>query len=82
MSVALKPRYTFRPGALDAIMRSRNLTSDTQLAAIIGVREEDVQKLRAGAAVTAAVALRVAAMQGDTHYLAAWFDLADDRIAA
>lgn len=82
MSVAFKPRYTFRPGALDAIMRSRNLTSDVQLAAIIGVTVDDVQKLRAGAAVTARVALRVSAMQGDPDYLAAWFDLVDDRAAA
>ena len=82
MNAIPKPRYTFRPGALDAIMRSRNLTSDTQLAAVLGVRLEDVPKLRAGAAVNAAVALRVAAMQGDDKYLAAWFDLVDDRVAA
>lgn len=50
MNAIQKPRYTFRPGALDAIMRSRNLTSDTQLAAVLGVRLEDVPKLRAGAA--------------------------------
>lgn len=82
MSATHKPRYTFRPGALDHIMRSRNLSTDAQLAAIIGVRLEDLPKLRAGAAVTAGVALRVAAMQGDSKYLAAWFDLADDRTAA
>lgn len=82
MNATFKPRYTFRPGALDAIMRSRNLTTDAQLAAIIGVRLEDLPKLRAGAAVTAEVALRVASIQGDTQYLAAWFDLVDDRVAA
>lgn len=78
MAVIAPPRYTFRPGALDAIMRSRNLQTDEQLALLIGVRTTDIPKLRAGAKVTAEVALRVAAIQGDTHYIAAWFDQAEE----
>lgn len=78
---ATKPRFTFRPGALDAIMRSRNLTTDEQLALFIGVFKEDLPKLRAGAPVSAELALRVAALQGDTHYLAAWFDQVNDQAA-
>lgn len=66
--------YRFRPGALDHIQRSRNLTTDAQLAAAIGVRGDDVQKLRAGAPVSVRLALKVAAMQGDEHYLAGIFE--------
>lgn len=72
--IATAPIYRFRPGALDHIMRSRNLTSDSQLAAAIGVRLEDLQKLRAGAAVSARVALKVSALQGDEQYIAGLFE--------
>lgn len=77
------PLYRFRPGALDHIMRSRNLTSDTQLAAVIGVSTDDLAKLRAGAAVTARVAIRVSAMQGDEQYISGLFEtVTPDRVAA
>lgn len=72
--IATAPIYRFRPGALDHIMRSRNLTSDSQLAAAIGVRLGDLPKLRAGAAVSARVALKVSALQGDEHYIAGLFE--------
>lgn len=72
--IATAPIYRFRPGALDHIMRSRNLTSDSQLAAAIGVRLEDLPKLRAGAAVSARVALKVSALQGDEQYIAGLFE--------
>ncbi|WP_257202977.1 hypothetical protein [Corynebacterium cystitidis] len=81
MATITKPRYTFRPGALDAIMRSRNLTTDDQLALFIGVRREDLEKLRAGYPVSAEVALRVSALQGDQNYIAAWFDRVRDTAA-
>ena len=74
--------YRFRPGALDHIMRSRNLTSDSQLAAAIGVRLDDLQKLRAGAAVSARVALKVSALQGDEHYITGLFEPANCNNAA
>ena len=70
-----KPRYTFRPGALEAIQRSRNITTDEQLALYIGIEPKHLEKVRAGYPVSAEVALRVAALQGDKNYLAAWFDL-------
>nr|DAO89832.1 MAG TPA: hypothetical protein [Caudoviricetes sp.] len=72
------PRYTFRPGALDHIMRSRNLHSDDQLAAFIGCRVDDLAKLRAGYPVTARLALKVSALQGDRHYIAGYFDPVED----
>lgn len=82
MAVLTPPRFTFRPGALDAIMRSRNLHTEEQLALLIGVRTADIPKLRAGAKVTAELALRVSALQGDKNYIAGYFDRVDDPIAA
>lgn len=76
------PRFTFRPGALDAIMRSRNVQTDEQLALLIGVCTTDIPKLRAGAKVTAELALRVAALQGDKSYIGAWFDQVEEQEAA
>lgn len=55
-------------------MRSRNVNTDAQLALLIGVRDKDLEKIRAGWPVTAEVALRVSALQGDQNYIAAWFD--------
>ena len=82
MTVMAQPRFTFRPGALDAIMRSRNLQTEEQLALLIGVRTADIPKLRAGAKVTAELALRVSALQGDKNYIAAWFDQVKEQEAA
>lgn len=81
MAVMTPPRFTFRPGALDAIMRSRNLQTEEQLALLIGVHTTDVPKLRAGAKVTAELALRVSALQGDKNYIAAWFDQVEETAA-
>lgn len=74
MHTTHEPRYRFRPGALDHIMRSRNLTTDTQLASAIGVSTEDLPKLRAGAMVSARLALKVSALQGDEDYIIGYFD--------
>lgn len=82
MAQLAKPRYTFRPGALEAIARSRNLHTDEQLALYIGVRTADLQKVRAGAAVSAEVALRVSALQGDKNYIAGYFDQVERVTAA
>ena len=81
MAVIAPPRFTFRPGALDAIMRSRNLQTEEQLTLLIGGYPADIPKLRAGAKVTAELALRVAALQGDKDYIAAWFDRVDEQAA-
>lgn len=82
MAVMAPPRFTFRPGALDAIMRSRNLQTEEQLALLIGVHTADIPKLRAGAKVTAELALRVSALQGDKNYIGAWFDQVEEQEAA
>lgn len=67
-------RYRFRPGALDHIMRSRNLTTDAQLAALIGVRTEDLPRLRAGTPVTPELAMYISTIQGDEHYITGLFE--------
>ena len=82
MAHTMKPRYTFRPGPLDAIARSRNLHTDEQLALFIGIRPVDLPKVRAGAAVSAEVALRVSALQGDKNYIAGYFDQVEHATAA
>ena len=55
--------------------------TEEQLALLIGVRPEDMPKLRAGAKVTAELALRVSALQGDKSYIGAWFDQAENAAA-
>lgn len=67
--------YRFRPGALDTICASRNLATDDQLAALIGVTPDDLRRLRRGAPCNANLALRVCAIQGTEDYISAWFDV-------
>lgn len=82
MSTPHTCRYRFRSGALDNIMRTRNLQSDEQLAVAIGVWPEDIAKLRAGYKVSPELAVRVCALQGDRDYIAGYFDRVDDEQAA
>ncbi|WP_211440091.1 hypothetical protein [Corynebacterium glutamicum] len=70
--------YRFRPGALDAIARSRNFTSDQQLALYVGVKPEQLPLLRSGAEVSERLATRLSALQGDEHYVSAWFDSVEE----
>lgn len=44
MQARKQSRYRFRPGALEAIMRSRNVNTDAQLALLIGVHDKDLEK--------------------------------------
>ncbi|MHC9840556.1 hypothetical protein ACQX0D_11770, partial [Corynebacterium diphtheriae] len=45
MGTLTAPRFRVRPGALEHIMRSRNLRTDKQLAAALGVRLDDLRVL-------------------------------------
>lgn len=74
--------YRFRPGALDAIARSRNYITDKQLAEHIGIKPDKLPLLRAGAEVSERLALRVSALQGDEYYIGAWFDEVNHQEAA
>lgn len=74
--------FRFRPGALDTICASRNLATDTQLAALLGVTPEDLRRLRNGSPCNAQLALRVCAIQGTDEYISAWFDVVHPQHAA
>lgn len=63
------PRFRVKPGALDHIMRTRHLTTDTQLAAVLGVHVEQLPALRAGAPITPLLAQHIATIQGDQDYV-------------
>lgn len=81
--IAMQARtYRFRPGALDAIARSRRFDTDEQLALYVGVRTDQLPMLRAGAEVSERLATRLSALQGDEHYISAWFDQVNDIKAA
>lgn len=73
------PTYRFRSGALDHIMRSRNLTTDRQLAQLIGVDIENLPPLRAGAEVSMELALHVSIIQGDERYISGLFEKVEHR---
>lgn len=66
--------YRFRPGALDTIASQTGRTTERQLAALLGIDQEQLAKVRHGAIVGAPMALRVSALMGTEDYLAAWFD--------
>lgn len=67
--------FTFRPGAVDHIKKTRNFGSDEQLAAALMVGLDELDSLRRGETpVTAEYALHIAGMQGDHHYLSGLFD--------
>lgn len=82
MNATTATQYRFRPGALDHIMRSRNLTTDAQLAALVGVRLTDLPRLRAGSPITPELAMYVSTIQGDEHYLTGLFEVAEPAAAA
>lgn len=67
--------FTFRPGAVDHIKKTRNFGSEEQLANALFVGVEELDGLRRGETpVTADYALYIAGMQGDSHYLAGLFE--------
>ncbi|MDN6707411.1 hypothetical protein [Corynebacterium glyciniphilum] len=75
--------YRFRDGALDAISRSKNCRSESELAAILGIRDEQLDRVRHGALVGLPMAVHVAKLMGTDGYLGAWTELVTaDPIAA
>lgn len=75
--------YRFRDGALDAISRAKNCHSESELAAILGIRDDQLDKVRHGALVGFPMAVHVAKLMGTDGYLGAWTELVTaDPIAA
>ena len=72
MATTIAPRYRVRPGVLDHIMRTRRLTSDDQLAAALGTTIDRLGDMRAGAPITARMALHIATLQGDGDFIAGY----------
>ena len=69
VTTSTAPRWRVRPGVLDHIMRTRRLTTEEQLAAVLGVDPSVLPELRAGALITARMALHIATLQGDSDFI-------------
>lgn len=63
-----------RPGVIEQIKRDRNITSDTQVGAILGVGPAEVDAMRHGAHISADMALQVASVQGSGFDLSQWVE--------
>lgn len=75
-------RIRLRDGVVDQIKRDRNLDSDAQLGAVLGVTISEVERLRHGAAVSPEMALLVATIQGDGFDLSRWVEQIEDEAVA
>lgn len=72
-----------RSGVIEQIKRERNVESDSQVGAILGVTPQEVEQMRHGASISAAMALRVASVQGTGFDLSQWVEYAADaRVSA
>lgn len=72
MDTISAPRFRVRPGVLDHIMRTRRLQTEEQLAAALGTTVDCLGDMRAGAPVTARMALHIATLQGDGDFIAGY----------
>lgn len=75
-------RIRLRRGVIDQIKRDRNLDSDAQIAAVLGVTVAEVEQLRHGAAISPEMALLVATIQGDGFDLSRWVEAIDSEAVA
>ncbi|WP_141746279.1 hypothetical protein, partial [Corynebacterium sp. HMSC064H12] len=73
------PRFRVRPGVLDHIMRTRRLQTEEQLAAALGTTVDRLPDLRSGAPITARMALHIAALQGDSDFVAGYCGLSKEK---
>lgn len=60
----MRSKMRVRKGLLDQMKESMKLTTDSQLAVVLDETVEGVEKLRDGAPVSWATALRIAALRG------------------
>lgn len=77
-----RPIYRFRDGALDAISRQLNLRSESQLAGVLGITDQQLDKVRHGATVGFPMAARVAKVTGTGDYVGAWVELVTEQPVA
>ena len=67
-------KLRLRDGVIEKIMKDRNLKSDEQVAAILGVDLCELSQIRAGAPISRAMALHVATVQGTSFDLSPWVE--------
>ena len=67
-------KLRLRNGVIEAIKRDRHFDSDSQVAAALGVSVSDLDRIRHGAAVSPALALQVASVQGTGFDLSEWVE--------
>lgn len=75
-------KLRLKSGVIDQIKKDRNLASDAQAAAILGVTVDQVEAMRHGAAISPAMALHVAVVQGSGYDLSRWAEPLTSTIAA
>lgn len=71
-------KLRMRQGAIEQIRRERNLSTEGQVAAVLGVTKNEVEEMRRGHEVSPAMALRVATIQGTGFDLSEWVETIDD----
>lgn len=72
-----------RSGVIEQIKRERNVESDSQVGAILGVTPQEVEQMRHGARISAAMALQVASVQGTGFDLSRWVEfVTNERVSA
>ena len=69
-------KIRFRHGVIDVMKRDRNLDSDAQAAAVLGIGVDDVERLRQGALISGEMALQFAAVQGTGTRIDQWVEYA------
>lgn len=67
-------KIRLRQGVIEKIKQDRNLESDFQVAAILGVTAEEVDRMRHGAAISPIMAAHVAVIQGSGFNLSPWVE--------
>ncbi|MFT4088169.1 MAG: hypothetical protein QM658_13670 [Gordonia sp. (in: high G+C Gram-positive bacteria)] len=67
-------RLRLRRGAIDDMKTARNFTTDSQVAAALGVTTTELDHMRNGAQISPEMALQFAAVQGTGYNLSAWVE--------
>lgn len=75
-------KLRLREGVIEQIKRDRNLDSDHQVAAVLGVTADDVERMRHGASISPIMATHVAAIQGTGFDLSEWVEYVPTRRTA
>lgn len=75
-------KMRLRKGVIDQIKKDRGLDTDDRVAAILGVNLDEVEAMRRGEAIGAAMALQVAVVQGSGFDIGPWVEYVPARHTA